>query len=138
METPSVHEVAVVVAYFVAGYPASKPNLTTDSVLVLFLLAVVANVAYCAAYLVDIFAQMSGFRELWRSARWILFAVGLNFCSDPNAVRLYRKVPLPIRLKKLLQPSFGAGHSRGFYSISCSHLADGFGEIISHCTFGEA
>ena len=101
METPSVHEyvteairyweprrviyhlilVAVVVAYFVAGYPASKPNLTTDSVLVLFLLAVVANVAYCAAYLVDIFAQMSGFRELWRSARWILFAVGLTFAA---------------------------------------------------------
>jgi hypothetical protein len=34
-------------------------------------LAAVANVAYGAAYLVDIFAQMSGFRELWRSARWI-------------------------------------------------------------------
>jgi len=72
---------AVVVAYFVAGYPASKQNLTTDSILVLFLLAVVANVAYCAAYLVDIFAQMSGFRELWRSARWILFAVGLTFAA---------------------------------------------------------
>jgi hypothetical protein len=43
--------VAVVVAYFVAGYPASKQDLTTDSILVLFLLAVVANVAYCAAYL---------------------------------------------------------------------------------------
>ena len=63
---------AVVVAYLVAAYPASKQGLTTDSILVLFLLAVVANVAYCAAYLVDIFAQMSGFRELWRSARWIL------------------------------------------------------------------
>jgi len=47
----------------------------------LILLAVVANVAYCAAYLVDIFAQMSGFRELWRSARWILFAVGLTFAA---------------------------------------------------------
>ena len=73
--------VAVVVAYFVAGYPVSKQNLTTDSILVLFLLAVVAKVAYCAAYLVDIFAQMSGFRELWRSARWILFAVGLSFAA---------------------------------------------------------
>jgi hypothetical protein len=101
METPSVREyateairyweprrviynlalVAVVVAYFAAGYPASKQNLTTDSILVLFLLAVVANVAYCAAYIVDIFAQMSGFRELWRSARWILFAVGLTFAA---------------------------------------------------------
>jgi len=101
METPSVHEyvteairyweprrviyhlilVAVVVAYFVAGYPASKPNLTTDSVLVLFLLAVVANVAYCAAYLLDIFVQMSGVPDLWRSTRWILFAVGLTFAA---------------------------------------------------------
>lgn len=101
METPSVREyateairyweprrviynlilVAMVAAYFVAGYPASKQNLTTDTILVLFLLAVVANVASCAAYLVDIFAQMSGFRELWRSARWILFAVGLSFAA---------------------------------------------------------
>ena len=72
---------AVVVAYLVAAYPASKQGLTTDSILVLFLLAVVAYVAYCAAYLVDIFAQMSGFRELWRSARWILFAVGLTFAA---------------------------------------------------------
>jgi hypothetical protein len=37
--------VAVVVAYFAAGYPVSKQNLTTDSILVLFLWAVVANVA---------------------------------------------------------------------------------------------
>ena len=89
METPSLREyateairyweprrvtynlvlVAVVAAYFAAGYPASKQNLTTDSILVLFLLAVVPNIAYCAAHLVDIFAQISGFRELWQSAR---------------------------------------------------------------------
>lgn len=93
METPSVREyateairyweprrviynlvlVAVVVAYFAAGFPAAKQSLTTDSILVLFLLAVVA--------LVDIFAQMSGFCELWRSARWILFALGLTFAA---------------------------------------------------------
>src|SRR5260370_23716033 len=66
METPSVREyateaigywepprviynlvlVAVVVAYFVAGYPTSKQNLTTDSILVLFLLAGVAHVPF--------------------------------------------------------------------------------------------
>jgi hypothetical protein len=73
--------VAVVVAYFAAGYPVSKQNLTTDSILVLFLWAVVANVAYCGGYLVDILGQMSGFRELWRSARWNLFAVGLSFAA---------------------------------------------------------
>jgi hypothetical protein len=49
---------AVVGIYFWVGWPASKLTLTTDSILVLFLLAVLANVAYCAAYLVDIFAQM--------------------------------------------------------------------------------
>jgi hypothetical protein len=63
---------AIVVFHFVVGLPLSKQQLTADSVLVLFLLAVVANVAYCAAYLVDIFVQMSGFRDVWRRARWIL------------------------------------------------------------------
>ena len=73
---------AVIVAfYFVAGLPGSKQVLTADSILVLFLLAVVANVAYCAAYLVDIFVQMSSFRELWRTGRWILFVVGLAFAA---------------------------------------------------------
>ena len=158
METPSVREyatgairyweprrviynlvlVAVVVAYFVAGYPASKQNLTTDSILVLFLLAVVANIAYCAAYLVDIFAQISGFHELWRSARWILFAVGLTFAAILTRFVSIGMFHLQSGGQKMLQPSFDAGHSRGFHSISCSHLADGFGEIISHCTFGEA
>ena len=41
----------------------------------------VANIAYCAAYLVDIFAQASGFRELWREYRWVLFAVGTTFAA---------------------------------------------------------
>jgi hypothetical protein len=67
---------SVVVTYFVVGYPFSKTQLSIDFVLLLFLLAVVANVAYCAAYLVDIFAQASGFRELWRRSRWLLFAIG--------------------------------------------------------------
>jgi len=73
---------AVIVAfYFIVGLPASKQVLTADSILVLFLLAVVANIAYCAAYLVDIFVQMSSFRELWRTARWVLFVVGLAFAA---------------------------------------------------------
>jgi len=39
-------------------------------VLLLFLLAVLANVACCAAYVVDIFA--SGYREQWWKLRWIV------------------------------------------------------------------
>jgi hypothetical protein len=46
----------IVVIYFGISYPMSRTMLTLDFCLELFLLAVVANVAYCAAYIVDIFA----------------------------------------------------------------------------------
>lgn len=72
---------AIVVAYFVAEYPASKAALSIDFALGLFLLAVAANVAYCAAYLVDVFVQASGFREVWSRARWVLFAIGTLFAA---------------------------------------------------------
>ena len=65
---------AITVAiYYVRGLPSSKTALTVDFVLILFVLAVLANIAY----FVDIFAQRSGFRESWRSKRWILFSVGM-------------------------------------------------------------
>jgi hypothetical protein len=73
--------IVVVVVCFLVRYPASKSVLSLDSGLFLFLLAVLANVAYCAAYLVDIFAQMSGYRDEWRRYRLGLFLVGLAFAS---------------------------------------------------------
>lgn len=45
------------------------------------MLAVIANVAYCAAYVVDIFAQASGFRELWQRYRKVLFVIGTLFAA---------------------------------------------------------
>jgi hypothetical protein len=72
---------AIVAAYFIAAYPSSKAMFSLDFVLSLFLLAVVANVVYCAAYVVDIFAQLSGFREIWRRCRWLLFAIGTTFAA---------------------------------------------------------
>jgi hypothetical protein len=71
----------VVVIYFWTGLPGSKQNLNADFVLGLFLLVVIANVAYCAAYLADIFAQLSNFRDVWRRVRWVLFAVGTLFAA---------------------------------------------------------
>jgi hypothetical protein len=44
----------VVIIYFAIAYPQSKSTLTVDFCLGVFLLAVLANVAYCAAYVVDI------------------------------------------------------------------------------------
>jgi hypothetical protein len=49
----------IVVIYFGLAYPHSKTALTVDFCLGLFLLAVIANIAYCAAYIVDIFVQAS-------------------------------------------------------------------------------
>jgi len=72
---------AVVIIYFAIGYPLSKGSLTIDFCLGLFLLAVIANVAYCAAYPVDIFAQASGFREIWRRYRKVLFVIGTLFAA---------------------------------------------------------
>jgi hypothetical protein len=71
----------IVLFYFFRAYPASKAILTLDSILGLFLLVVLANVAYCAAYLSDVFAQWSSYCDLWRRMRWVLFAVGMLFAG---------------------------------------------------------
>jgi hypothetical protein len=72
---------AIVLIYFALAYPLSKATVTIDFCLGLFLLAVIANVAYCAAYIVDIFAQASGFREVWRRYRRMLFVIGTLFAA---------------------------------------------------------
>ena len=72
---------AIVLGYFVAYLPASLERITPDVIFGLFILAVLANIAYCAAYLADIVAQMSGFRDLWLRLRWIVFLIGLAFAS---------------------------------------------------------
>jgi len=76
----------IVIANFLVGWPGTKLLLTLNFVLVLFLLAVLANVAYCAAYAVDIFAQTSGFRELWQRYRWAGFVIGTLFGCHHHAI----------------------------------------------------
>jgi hypothetical protein len=72
---------AIVLGYFVGNLPASLQRVTPDAIFGLFILAVLANIAYCAAYPADIVAQMSGFRDLWLRLRSILFLIGLVFAS---------------------------------------------------------
>jgi hypothetical protein len=72
---------AIVLFYFVRGFPASKQAATFDEFLLLLLLAVLANVAYCSVYLVDVFVQFSAYRDFWRKNRWILFLIGLLFAA---------------------------------------------------------
>lgn len=69
----------VVLFHLWAGWPASKAHLTSDVLIFLFILAVLANVAYCAAYAVDLFVQFSGARHSWPRWRWCVLAVGIAF-----------------------------------------------------------
>ena len=71
----------IVLACFVAGLPQSRERLTLDLAQGLFILAVLANIAYCAAYPVDIFAQLSSVRAQWLRVRWLLFLIGVLFAG---------------------------------------------------------
>ena len=86
----------IVCVYFWIGLPSSKQFLKVDFILSLFLLAVIANVAYCAVYLVDIFAQMSDFREVWQRVRWLVFCRGDRLCRDHHTIHrgddIYRSI----------------------------------------------
>jgi hypothetical protein len=63
------------------GLPVSRTLLHFNTLLLLFVLAVLANVAYCAAYVPDVFAQMSSLRDTWLRFRWAVFVVGMAFAG---------------------------------------------------------
>src|SRR3970040_2086482 len=69
--------VLVVVVYFAAGLPGSRDALSVDRGLMLFHLAVIANVLYCFAYVPDVFVQLSSLRAAWLRSRLIVFLIGL-------------------------------------------------------------
>src|SRR5215470_8980940 len=73
--------VVVVVTVFVLDWPESRSVISVDLLLRFFILAVLANAAYCSAYVVDIAVQLSAFRASWKRYRWILFAIGAVFAS---------------------------------------------------------
>lgn len=68
--------VAIVLGCSAAHFAEAVANVTVDNLLSLFVMMVFVNVAYCAAYVPDVFAQSSEFREQWRRNRWVLFAIG--------------------------------------------------------------
>jgi hypothetical protein len=72
---------AIVLIHLGLRYPAFNAVVSTDRALHLFVLAVLANVAYCAAYAADMFAQASAYRDRWRNYRWVLFTIGTSFAG---------------------------------------------------------
>ena len=71
----------VLLVYFVRAWPASGATLDLEFFLILFLLAVLANVLYTLAYIPDVFVQFSAFRQAWRRVRWGLFLIGTAFAA---------------------------------------------------------
>jgi len=72
---------AVVVGWLALTWPHFREAFTLQSLLLLFILAVLANVCYCAAYLVDIPMQSSSFRAVWQRGRWGLWLAGTLFAT---------------------------------------------------------
>ena len=71
----------IVILCFVSKLPASKQEVSVNLVLFIFELAVLANIAYCTAYPVDILVQITGYRDHWRTLPWGLFVVGVAFAG---------------------------------------------------------
>jgi hypothetical protein len=70
---------AVSVGWFAVAWPHFRPALAWSSLPPLAVLALLANVCYCAAYLVDIPLQHSSIGPVWRRWRWILWLIGTLF-----------------------------------------------------------
>jgi hypothetical protein len=71
---------AVIVASVFALSNANE-NLSLHMAVELIVLAVLANIVYCAAYVVDVFVQLSDLRDVWLRRRWVLFGAGLLLAS---------------------------------------------------------
>lgn len=70
---------AVCVAWLVLTWPHFRPALTLTSLLLLSILALFANICYCAAYLAEISFQRSSPGPVRQRQRWALWLVGTLF-----------------------------------------------------------
>ncbi|MHB8411238.1 MAG: hypothetical protein ACYDDI_04745 [Candidatus Acidiferrales bacterium] len=71
--------VAVVIIWITTTWPHFRPAFTWPSLVALLVLAVLANLCYCAAYFSDVAMQLSSFRDTWRRRRWSLWLTGTLF-----------------------------------------------------------
>jgi len=69
----------VVVIWIVASWPHFRPMFTVHSLLLLGILALLANACYCAAYFVDIAMQSLSVGTALKRQRWGLWVIGTLF-----------------------------------------------------------
>jgi hypothetical protein len=71
---------AVALFWLIKTWPHFRPAPLPSSLFRLAVLALLANVCYCAAYLVDIPMQQATARAVWGKCRWLLFVLG-SICA---------------------------------------------------------
>jgi hypothetical protein len=67
----------VVMAWIAGSWKNLHAPMIWPALLLLFVMAALANVLYCSAYCLEVFIQLSSFRELWRRCRWMLWFAGV-------------------------------------------------------------
>ena len=67
------------VSWLLATWPHFRPALKMSSFVLLAILAMLANLCYSAAYLLDVPMQLSSLSALWRRRRWALWLAGTAF-----------------------------------------------------------
>lgn len=70
---------AVVFALAVVFWTEIRGRLSFELLLGLVVLGVLANVCYCAAYVVDLPMQLSSHARTWKRWRWALWIFGVLF-----------------------------------------------------------
>ncbi|MGH9364798.1 MAG: hypothetical protein ACRD1B_05980 [Thermoanaerobaculia bacterium] len=66
-------------AWVVVTWPAFRPAVVVQHVPEILVLAGLANLCYCAAYLVEVSLHHSSARDTWRRRRWGLWLAGTLF-----------------------------------------------------------
>ena len=72
---------AIVLAWVAFSWPHFLPAMRFESLVLMAVLAVLANICYCSAYLVDLAMQYFNFRRLWVRWRWSLWVFGMLFAT---------------------------------------------------------
>jgi hypothetical protein len=70
---------AVVLVFAVTFWTQIRDRISFELLLALAVLAVIANVCYCVAYVVDLPMQLSSHVATWKRWRWLLWIFGVLF-----------------------------------------------------------
>jgi hypothetical protein len=67
---------AATLAWFAHAWPNFREEFTLSGIIPLSVLALLANLLYCAAYFIDVPMQLTPFSAPWKRRRWMLWLAG--------------------------------------------------------------